>query len=138
MCRAAASTLSSQARWGKPRADGRTNSPAVRRLLAHALILFSCNLPIRMSANHVRLPCHAGFTRNRAGSAGEPSGAGLGRYTQCPDEARGNHHVSGDEVMDRRPAEPHHHRVDSSPEDVEHVLDTGLTLGPQPPEIRAS
>jgi hypothetical protein len=60
--------LSSQARWGKPPADGRTNSPAVRRLFAHAQNSFSMKLPQTVSANHVRLPCHACFTSNGAGS----------------------------------------------------------------------
>jgi hypothetical protein len=72
----------------------------VRRLLAHAQILFSCNLPPRLSANHVRLPCHAGFTRNSAGSAVENSGAGLGRHTEWPEEAGRHDDVAWHQVVD--------------------------------------
>jgi hypothetical protein len=81
----------------------------VRRLLAHAHILFSTNLPRRLSANHVCPACHACFTRNLAGSGVDASDAGLIRQTKRPDEARRNHYVAGDKVVDRRPAEAHHH-----------------------------
>jgi hypothetical protein len=37
--------LSSRARWGKPPADGRPNSPGVRQLLAHAQQLISAIFP---------------------------------------------------------------------------------------------
>jgi hypothetical protein len=85
----------------------------VRRLFAHAPISFSMKLPQTVSANHVCLPCHAGFTSNGAGSRVVASGPGVGGHTQRSDEVGRHHHVAGDEVVYRRSAQAHHRRVDA-------------------------
>ena len=71
----------------------------MRRLLAHENILFSTNLPQRLSANHVCPVCHAGFTRNLAGSGAEASGAGYRGNPERPDEVRRHHDVALNEVV---------------------------------------
>ena len=72
---------------------------------------------------------HAAFS----GDAASPSLATL------PATKSGRHdHVVGRQVVDRRAPEPEQRRVDAAAQDVEHVLDAGLAVGGQPPQVRAA
>ena len=50
-------------------------------------------------------------------------------------EAVGDDQVVRSEVVDRADADAEHRGVDATPEDVEHVLDAGLAVGREPPQV---
>ena len=73
--RAAASSSSSRARWGRPPADGRPNSPGVRQLLVYALRLISDFFAQRPRSYHVSHARHVRTTRISGAALRRRSGA---------------------------------------------------------------
>ena len=131
-CCAAVSTLSSRARWGKPPADGRPNSPGVRQLLAHAQQLIRENFP-RAAGPESRQSPPPRLYQLVLGQAGSWSGVWAAGHAERPGEAGWDEHIAGNQVVDRCATKTHQRRVDAVAQDVEHILNAGLSVSRQPP-----